>query len=516
MVPELALLQDFEAIETPDARAQAVTSLAAMLPVFVILLLVSAMLWGIDETLPLVDASSNDQTTVRDTVAWTALGLLLTIVAGVLVTPVTRFLRGTVPRSPSLRHRLNALERRRYRRLLRKHFGDSPGRSGSGTQHSLATAVLSQRFPDFSELRVTQLGNALAAVSSRVGERHELLLSVAWSRLFTMLPDEARRTVVVLERRRDVAIAVTAGSLVACVISTAVAIGYSDRVLLAWVGPAAAVALALRVYGVAVSRAIDHGRAVEGMVDVHVAAFLEAMGMGRPENLREQQQLCRALSQILANLSSTEDRRGVPSGASLNREVLGSIQRSVDDAITSLPKSLESAVQEVLPTAFADALPEALDRLVVPAVARGIAQGIEGPPLTNYDGWVSVRIEGPPDCSPLFVTPEREVIVTGDGEHTIHVIIAAQPTGVSTRLAIDGGRDAAEVTFDIAVDSDRSVLRRPPERMTLSTAGGHANARIALTLDRARDHDGSLLIRVLQRRRMVQTLDFRIVSRGPD
>jgi hypothetical protein len=140
--------------------------------------------------------------------------------------------------------------------------------------------------------------------------------------------------------------------------------------------------------------AIDHGRAVETVVDVNVTSFLEAMGMGVPEDADDQRQRCEALSERLAGLG---DGAVVPAGTILNLATLGSIEQSVGDAVST-------RLESVLPRAVGGALPEAVDKLVLPAVARGVEQAIAGPPLTNYDGGSASPLSGerlPPAASAL-------------------------------------------------------------------------------------------------------------------
>jgi hypothetical protein len=149
-------------------------------------------------------------------------------------------------------------------------------------------------------LRVSALGNALAAGADRAGRPYGLDTAVAWQRLYPLLGDQVR---AVVDDRRD---SMDAAARTAVVMAGTALVGL---VLLLHAGPwlllaLVPTALAALAYGAAVQAALAYGDAVCVAFDLHHLDLLNALRIETPHNAVTRYKTLAALSDLW--------RQGVP------------------------------------------------------------------------------------------------------------------------------------------------------------------------------------------------------------
>lgn len=151
--------------------------------------------------------------------------------------------------------------------------------------------------------------------------------------------------------------------------------------------------------------------------------------------------------------------------------------------------------------------PLAVEARLGTAVEDSVREVLQGPVLTNYDGWVGVEIRDGDD--PLPLADDRTVPLAPGRSYELVVTISPDPaTDVTEPLIVTGGVDKPEATFDVEVDSDRSSLRR--RRLTVEVPLYESReARFVLepVVDDL-DPPPWLWVRVSQGRRTLQSIEL--------
>ncbi len=167
------------------------------------------------------------------------------------------------------------------RRQLRRYAAHRPPAEVAPEAAVDGAAVLRflRRFPDREQdVRSTALGNAMAAVETRVGRGYGIDGPVAWPRLYPLLRPDVRTVVDDRRNSLDLNARLCATSLVLSVV-TAVLLGRSGWWWLVTVVP---VALAVGAYHAAVRAAIAYGEAVAVAIDLQRFDLLTALHLPLP------------------------------------------------------------------------------------------------------------------------------------------------------------------------------------------------------------------------------------------
>ena len=141
----------------------------------------------------------------------------------------------------------------------------------------------------------------------------------------------------------------------------------------------------------------------------------------------------------------------------------------------------------------------------VPAALR---QALSGPVLTNYRGWVAVRVHGPEGR--LAETEDRRVTVVPGRPYSLGIAIGPerQDDG-ALALRITEGSDALTATFAISIKSDDPGLEYDDVTATIETTGGRWDTAIPLSITQNLPQRW-LWVRVSQRDRLVLQCELRI------
>jgi hypothetical protein len=379
--------------------------------------------------------------------------------------------------------------------------GDAVGVLGMLQSRARVWAGAPHVSPRLGRPRPTRLGNAEAAVADRVYARYGLELEVAWPHLSSLIPEPSRSMLGAAERGVDTAVYVAAGWGLAAVGAALAASFYLSASPLLVVGVVGSLALCTSSYSQAITRAVAHGHLVESAVDLHRLELLDALGWRRPGSAQDERALFEALSIALAGGPADERfrRRTAPG----ERADVG---ESVDRAIDSFAGRLEESVQRTLaPVAGA----------VLSTVAEGLQETLQrslaGPPLTNFNGHVSVGlIAGDAQLEP---GRERRVRIEPGVGYRLIVAIGPRPhpSAATARLRVRGGEDSEQAVFALAVDSNLAELRRDEDDIVVPR-GGEAMREFAFKIDEWPAEPPWLWVRVMQHQRTLQNIDLTLVG----
>ncbi|GAA1646934.1 PH domain-containing protein [Catellatospora bangladeshensis] len=140
-------------------------------------------------------------------------------------------------------------------------------------------------------------------------------------------------------------------------------------------------------------------------------------------------------------------------------------------------------------------------------VSDAVREVLEGAPLVNYDGWVSVEVYDGTD--PVTASPDRRLLLDPDRVYDLIVTIGPSPASrLAEPLAVTGGVDESIVLFEVEVDSDRPALRHTARTVWVQ---GTERARIEFTLGPGQPPlwpPPWLWIRVSQQRRTLQSIEL--------
>lgn len=138
-------------------------------------------------------------------------------------------------------------------------------------------------------------------------------------------------------------------------------------------------------------------------------------------------------------------------------------------------------------------------------VTDQVRTAILGPPLVNYDGWVSVAVLR--DGAGVEVSDDRRIELERARPYEIVVTIGPeQAADLAERLVVTGGVERPDVEFSAEVDSDRPALRRDPVPVRVERRSpGVARFEIET------EEPVSLWIRVAQGRRTLQSISLLVV-----
>jgi hypothetical protein len=140
-------------------------------------------------------------------------------------------------------------------------------------------------------------------------------------------------------------------------------------------------------------------------------------------------------------------------------------------------------------------------------VAQTLSEAIEGPPLVNYAGFVSVAVFDQQDDA-VALTGERIPLHLGR-EYRLRVTIASrpQPQAINKEIAIVNGQTADEVPFDVSIDTDRLALRIRDTPLIVPADGRSASLTLPLRIDDPWP-EPTLWIRVSQHGRLAQVVEL--------
>jgi hypothetical protein len=141
-------------------------------------------------------------------------------------------------------------------------------------------------------------------------------------------------------------------------------------------------------------------------------------------------------------------------------------------------------------------------------IKSGIEEAILGPPLVNYDGWISVTVTD--DEGAVTPSEDRRIGVEASRPIVLEVTIGPDRTAdVAEPLVITQGIPRPTVDFLIEIDSDQPSLRQSPILVTVDVPHGQAHARFSLHPDV--DEPGFsawIWVRVSQGRRSLQSIEL--------
>ena len=538
--PSVPMLNDSHVV--PLIRLTPFRSTAAVLwgeaPVLFATLAISGLLWGTGHDLPSATAGPSGLPAGRAGVAWLAAAALVLLFTYPLLGLAGRLIRGFWPRrGPGRRLAKAAIARRTWRQhervtraaaeeqatiaergkvppppsIAARSEGPPPpsiawrGEGPPPLEYNTLEYIRRQIAWRFTPVvRPTRLGDAEAAVASRVARRYGLDLGYAWPRLASLIPEPERGTLADAERSLDAAVFAAAGWLIAAGWLLAAAIGVvaaqvagGDVVaIFTLVGAAGALALCLNSYRRAVDRTIAHGRLVESAVDLHRLSLLDALGWRRPKNEEEERHIFQALSAALAHEGDTSRYRqyAAPAG---DAAVLADMREALDTVVAEVPQAVTAGVLG----SVEQGLRERLD------------QTLSNPQLTNFYGHLSAALLNGDDP----VRPDDEGVfgITREQEYRLVITIGQRPEGPATvPVCIRGGNDDPEVPFAISIDSNVAALREN-ERPLIVYRDGTSEFPLPLRVTHTDAETVSLWIRVTQYNRTIQNLELVLSTVNP-
>jgi hypothetical protein len=477
--------------DVPDVHRWWITA-AALATLLAIVGLTGTLAWGLRQPLPFSEPSGSIlPSNARDAAVWTSATLLILVPASALIPWVERMLRGRWGEGWGWLGAAAVRLHERRRTDLIKRASTKGGPSSSAVLGS----ALHLLYPSSGVLRPTALGNVLAAVDERVAGRHDGLPLVAvWPRLRRFLSEAERAALDARERRTQAMLAIAAGSLIALGFTFAIFIA-SGVLVLSWpllIGPLAAYIAGQGAYRAAVNAAVLEGVAVEAAVDVHLEAFLEAIGMSAAD-AKSRRQAFAALFDPVTSVEETLQKLGIAGSRDvITDRLMSDIRRSVQDEVAS-------------------SLPGAIAGPVAAAVRASFREFVEGEPLVNYDGVLSVGLRnGHGESVPIG--DDRRVVLDDGLSYQLDVTIGPRGArGAATEpLSIGTGVDEEFAPFEVAVDSDVRGLRQTAVPLHV----GPGDTRdVTFPFNVGVPPPSWIWIRVAQRGRTVQNLELSTTSR---
>jgi hypothetical protein len=165
-------------------------------------------------------------------------------------------------------------------------------------------------------------------------------------------------------------------------------------------------------------------------------------------------------------------------------------------------------LQAVQAEAVAKVESEQIERIVDHVGAR-VTHAIEGPPLTNYEGFVTVDVID--FETGLSVRRDgNAALIDREGAYELTVRIAPdRREGVaSEEIAIVNGKDEPQVPFEVSVDADSAALRAGEKALTVTQASSSA-VPFAVAMPKG-ESGATLWVRVSQRGRLVQVVELEL------
>lgn len=454
--------------------------------------LTGTLAWGLKQPLPFSEPSGSVlPSNARDAAVWTSATLLILVPASALLPWVESMLRG---RWGGPWSRLEAWAVRRHERRRADLIKRASAKGGPSSSAVIGSA-LHLLYPSSGVLRPTALGNVLAAVDDRVAGRHDgLPLVAAWPRLRRFLSDAERTALDARERRTRVILTIAAASLIALGFTLVIAIE-SWLTAFSWpllIGPLAALIAARGAYRAAVNNAVLEGIDVEAAVDVHLEAFLEAIGMSAAGRAKSRRQAFAALFDPVTSVEETLQKLGIAG--------------SRDVVADQLMSDIRRSVQEEM----ASALPGAVAGPVTAAVRASFREFVEGEPLVNYEGVLSVRLRNGHGDS-VSIGEDRSVVLDNGLSYELDVTIGPRGTSGAATLPLSIRTGVVEefAPFEVAVDSDVHGLRQTA--VPLHVAPGETRD-VTFPLNVGASPPSWIWIRVVQRGRTVQNLELSATS----
>ncbi len=490
--------------DTPDSQRWWIFA-AGLVTLLALVGLTVVLAWGLNQPLPFSNTSGSIvPSNGRDAASWISATLLILVLVSAFIPEVANKLRGRWGGGSWGWLKVLAVRWQDFRRerLFKRASAITTATTGGTSSPSAVTgSVIDLLYPSSDALRPTALGNALAAVDGRVSRRHAgLPLVAAWPRLRHLLSDAERGLLGVRERRTQTLVTVTAASLVAFGVTSAIAIGtaffgFSWPLL---IGPAAAVIAGRSAYRSAINAAVLEGIAIEAAVDVHLEDFLKAMGVPADIGPESRHKAFAVLFDPATSVEQTLRALRIDGGDNaVTERLLADIRRSVKEEVAS---SLTSAVVAAPVTA---------------AVRASIKEYVEGEPLVNYDGVLSVWLyDG--NGAPVPVGDDRIVALEDGFRYELGVTIApsAVPGAATVPLSIGTGVTEEVAPFEVAVDSDVRGLRHSGLSLDMRP-GETRNVTFPLDVD-VNPPPRWIWIRVAQRGRTVQNFELSTDPRQPD
>ena len=454
--------------------------------------LTAILAWGLRQPLPFSESDSILPSNGRDAAVWISATLLILVPASALLPWVENKLRG---RWGGRWGRLEALAVRRQERR-RKALSERASTKDGPPSSAVIGSALQLLYPSSGVLRPTALGNVLVAVDERVAGRHDgLPLVAAWPRLRHFLSDVERSALDARERRTQAMLTIAAASLVAFGLTLVIDIG-TVFFAFSWpllIGPVAAVIAGRGAYRAAINAAVLEGIEVEAAVDVHLEAFLEAMGVSAAADAESRKQAFAALFDPVKSVEETLQELGIAGSRDVVAErLMNDIRRSVQEEMAS-------------------SLPDAVAGPVTAAVRASFREFVEGEPLVNYDGVLSVGLrDGHGDSVPI--SDDQSVVLDNGLSYELDVTIGprAAPGAATVPLSIGTGVNEEVAPFEVAVDSDIRGLRRTAIPLDVRP-GDTRDVKFPLYVGVPPPR--WIWIRVAQRGRTVQNLELSTTSR---
>ncbi|WP_148085994.1 hypothetical protein [Actinocorallia herbida] len=228
--------------------------------------------------------------------------LLVALVGHPLQLPLVRLFEGYWPERAA---RLEGLGRARQRRLRGPVVDLAAVPDDAAAVRAAGQAWFEQRrrFPDDGLLRPTRLGNVLAAMDSRAGQRYGLDAVVVWPRIFPLASDRVRAVVMDRRDQLDGSVRWSAALLLTSVVAAGLLWDSGWWRALALV-PLAGARLA---YLAAVHAALAYAESVDTVFDLHRFDLLAAMHLPLPDDHRAEVVANRRLSAFWLNVPVLQD-----------------------------------------------------------------------------------------------------------------------------------------------------------------------------------------------------------------
>ena len=204
----------------------------------------------------------------------------------------------------------------------------------------------------------------------------------------------------------------------------------------------------------------------------------------------------------------------------LKKDVTAAAVQAAPDAVK---KDVTAAAVQAVPEDMKDSAAAAAVEAVLTArdserselaetVARAVLDELRGPPPVNYEGWIGIDVVGKGDRK-LKIKKDRSLSIRRGIRYSLVVTIG---TDANARLAlplrISGGDDAEQVEFSVMLNGDDPELRKPPQSVTVATAGGSDSASFPLEVQG--DGPKRLWVRVAQRGQFIQHIELKIPRRA--
>jgi hypothetical protein len=159
------------------------------------------------------------------------------------------------------------------------------------------------------------------------------------------------------------------------------------------------------------------------------------------------------------------------------------------------------------PAATPSSLSTQVDAAVKGAVPAALREALAGPVLSNFSGWLGVRIVDQ-DGVEVALGADRELTLTPGRPYHLRVSIGSRrEREEDVALRISDGANAPAATFVVALESSDPAIVREERSLTVATAGEGKEVSFPLAIA-ADGADGWVWIRVIQRGRLVLQVEL--------